>query len=258
MLTDDRVRVGSLRFDPVGEAGVVRHVVDALGRGVGGWIATPNVDILRRAAHDEGVRSLLGTADLVVADGAPVVWAARLSGRPLPERVAGSSLLWSLSSAIAGRAGRIYLLGGDPGVAELAGASLSRQAPGLIVAGTLSPPWGFENDPAQVEDIRDRLVDAAPDLVFVGLGCPKQERLIAELAPALPSTWWIGCGAAMAFAAGQLLRAPTWMQVSGLEWLHRMISEPRRLARRYLVDDAPYALRLLAATAAARVLPAPR
>ena len=233
---------------------MVRHVMGALQRGVGGWISTPNVDILRRAAYDEQVRALLGGADLVVADGAPVVWAARLSGQPLPERVAGSSLLWSLSTALAGHAGRIFLLGGAPGVPERAGAALSRYAPGLVVAGALSPPWGFETDRRLVEEIRARVVDAAPDLVFVGLGCPKQERLIAELAPALPSVWWVGCGAALDFAAGQLRRAPRWMQASGLEWLHRMMRDPRRLARRYLVDDAPYTLRLLAGTAAARML----
>jgi len=250
-----RVRVGTLDFDPLTEVDVVERVLDALTRGEGGWISTPNIDILRRSAEDGEVRRLVSAADLVVADGAPVVWAARLGGRPLPERVAGSALLWSLSAAAA-RAGRgIYLLGGEPGVADRAAARLSSHAPGLRVTGTYAPPWGFESDPAQIHAIRGRLLGADPAVVFVGLGCPKQERLIATLAPSLPRVWWIGCGAALAFAAGQLQRAPAWMQASGLEWVHRMAAEPRRLGRRYLVDDAPYALRLLAGSALARLGP---
>ncbi len=247
-----RVPVGTLALDPVTEDEVVARVFAALGRGEGGWISTPNVDILRRSAEDAEVRRLVGAADLVLADGAPVVWAARIGGRPLPERVAGSALLWSLSAAAA-RSGRgIYLLGGNPGVADRAAARLCHYAPDLRVTGTFAPPWGFESDPTQVDAIRERLVRADPDVVFVGLGCPKQERLIATLAPALPRVWWVGCGAALAFAAGELRRAPVWMQDSGLEWVHRMAAEPRRLVRRYLVDDAPYALRLLIDSALSR------
>jgi len=244
--------VGSLAFDAVTEDEVVARVLAALTRGDGGWISTPNVDILRRSAEDAEVRRLISAADIVVADGAPVVWAAKLCGQPLPERVAGSALLWSLSVAAAGCGRGVYLLGGAPGVADRAAARLRQHAPGLRVTGTFAPPWGFEFDPAQVDAIRDRLVSADPDIVFVGLGCPKQERLIAALTPDLPHAWWIGCGAALAFAAGELRRAPVWVQASGLEWVHRMAAEPRRLVRRYLVDDAPYALRLLARSALSR------
>lgn len=254
-LLASRVPVGTLAFDPITEGEVIARVLSALGRGDGGWISTPNVDILRRSAEDVEVRRLVGAADLVVADGAPVVWAARLGGRPLPERVAGSALLWSLSAAAADTGRSIFLLGGEPGVADRAAVRLSRHAPGLQVAGTFSPHWGFDSDPAQVNDIRQRLVGAAPDVIFVGLGCPKQERLIAALAPSLPRAWWIGCGAALAFAAGELQRAPAWMQASGLEWVHRMASEPRRLVKRYLVDDVPFAMRLLAGSALARPTP---
>jgi len=251
-MVSPRVRVGTLAFDPVTEHEVIERVLSALTRGDGGWISTPNIDILRRSAGDAELRRLVSAADIVVADGAPVVWAAKLSGRPLPERVAGSALLWSLSAAAA-RSGRgIYLLGGEPGVADRAAARLGLHAPGLRVMGTFAPPWGFESDPDQLDAIGERLATADPDVVFVGLGCPKQERLIATLAPSLPSVWWICCGAALAFAAGELKRAPVWMQASGLEWVHRMAAEPRRLFRRYLIDDAPYALRLLAASALSR------
>jgi N-acetylglucosaminyldiphosphoundecaprenol N-acetyl-beta-D-mannosaminyltransferase len=99
----------------------------------------------------------------------------------------------------------------------------------------------------------DQLLTANPDIVYVGLGFPKQERLIATLAPALPGAWFVACGAAIPFAAGSLPRAPAWMRQSGLEWLFRLISEPRRLARRYLFDDAPYAMRLLATCLLTRI-----
>lgn len=247
-----RVPVGALSFDPLTEREVVACVLTASDRSQGGWISTPNVDILRRSTLDPEARRLIGAADLVLADGAPVMWAAKLSGCPLPGRVTGSSLLWTLSAAAADTGRGIYLLGGEPGVAERAATRLAEYAPGLRVTGTFAPRWGFESDPDQIEDIRQRVVQAAPDLVFVGLGCPKQERLIETLSPSLPQAWWLGCGAALAFAAGELTRAPTWMQTCGLEWAHRVLCEPRRLARRYLIDDAPFALRLLASAALSR------
>lgn len=248
-LAPTRVQIGALAFDPVTEAETVAHVYAELERGRGGWITTPNIDILRRSAVDLEVRRLVGMADLVVADGAPVLWAAKLAGSPLPERVAGSALLWSLSRGAAQAGRSVYLLGGEVGVADRAAARLSEHAAGLEIAGTSCPPFGFEHDEVALRRVRDDLVSANPDVVFVGLGCPKQERLIAQLRPVLPDTWWIGCGAALAFAAGSVNRAPRWMQDSGLEWIHRLSQEPRRLARRYLVEDAPYAVRLLADSA---------
>ena len=127
------------------------------------------------------------TASLIVPDGMPLVWAARLRGCPLPERVAGGSLIFSLSEAAAPQGRSIYLIGGAPGVPERAGEELRRRYRGLRVAGAESPPLGFERDPLAIGAIRDRLTAAAPDIVYVGLGFPKQERLIAELAPACPA-----------------------------------------------------------------------
>ena len=103
--------------------------------------------------------------------------------------------------------------------------------------------------------MRAKLEAAAPDIVFVGLGFPKQEKLITALAPALPRSWFVACGAAIPFAAEALPRAPVWMQHSGLEWAFRLLSEPRRLARRYLIDDLPFAARLLASCALQRLRP---
>jgi N-acetylglucosaminyldiphosphoundecaprenol N-acetyl-beta-D-mannosaminyltransferase len=243
---DERIPLLSVDFNRVTEAEVVAHVMAALADGDGGRIVTPNADILRMATREPEAREHIDAATLVVADGTPLVWASRLSGHPLPERVAGASLLLSLSAALAERGGSVYLLGGAPGAAERAARSLRRRFPGLVIAGWHCPAYGFEAHPAQALEVRNRVIAARPDLVCVGLGFPKQERVIADLRPYLPASWFLGCGAAIGFAAGTLRRAPRWMQRAGLEWLWRLGSEPRRLARRYLVHDAPFAVRLLA------------
>jgi N-acetylglucosaminyldiphosphoundecaprenol N-acetyl-beta-D-mannosaminyltransferase len=249
----ERVEIGGLPIDALTEAQVVERVRAAWRDGRGGWIATPNVDHLRAATVDTRLGELIRSADLSVADGAPVVWAARLAGRPVPERVAGADLLWSMCAAAAEDGRTVYLLGGDTGVPERAAAVLRDRYPGLEVAGTCSPPFGFEKDPEELRRCRDGLLAARPDLVFVGLGFPKQELLIQRFADTLPSAWWLGCGAAIPVAAGDLARAPRWMRRTGLEWFFRLVSEPRRLFRRYVLHDFPFAVRLLAWAAATRV-----
>ena len=255
----DRVQLDGTGIDRITEAEVVAVVRNALAHGRGGRILTPNIDILRRAQRDDECRRHLADADLIVADGMPLVWASRLSGSPLPERVAGSSLIRTLSAGLALDDRSIFVLGGAPATddatpdgATRAADRLVAECPGLRLAGTSCPPFGFENDPATYGDVCAKVVDARPDLVFVGLGYPKQERVITRLRAELPHTWFLGCGAAVNFVAGDVERAPRWMQRTGLEWAHRLGTEPRRLASRYLRHDAPYALRLLAQAPAQR------
>jgi N-acetylglucosaminyldiphosphoundecaprenol N-acetyl-beta-D-mannosaminyltransferase len=240
-----RLDIRGLPLDPLTEDQVVDRVMDALLAGQGGWIATPNVDHVRRAIADPGLAALIHTADISVADGAPVVWATRLAGQPVPARVTGADLLWSLSAAAAEHGRSVYLLGGDTGVPERAAAALQAAHGYLKVVGTCSPPLGFEHDPEEMGKCREDLLATAPDIVFVGLGFPKQEQVIATFAALLPGTWWLGCGAALPFAAGNLKRAPHWMRRTGLEWLFRLLHEPRRLFRRYVLEDGPFAIRLL-------------
>ena len=247
-----RAQLAGLDFDPLTEAGTVDRIVAASERHEGGWVVTPNVNICRQAHRDPALRSLVMTASLIVPDGMPLVWAARLRGCPLPERVAGGSLIFSLSAAAAPQGRSVYLIGGAPGVPQRAGAELRRRYPGLRVAGAESPPLGFDEDPLAIGAIRDRLAAAAPDIVYVGLGFPKQERLIAQLTPVCPGAWFIGCGAAIGYAAGTLPRPPRWMRRAGLAWLFRLLNEPRRLFRRYMAD-VPFALTLLASAAASRL-----
>jgi N-acetylglucosaminyldiphosphoundecaprenol N-acetyl-beta-D-mannosaminyltransferase len=246
------VPVGTVSVMPMTEAEVADHVSTAWKHGEGGSILTVNVDILRSLSRNSELAALAEDAEIVVADGMPLVWAASLAGYSVPERVTGASLVTTLAQAAAGSARSVFLVGGEPGVPEAAGRALAERFPGLRIAGTDSPPIGFEQDPQQLSALVDRIAAARPDLVLVGLGFPKQERLIARLRPLLPSAWMLGCGAGIPFAAGQFRRAPAFLQRIGAEWAHRLLLEPRRLARRYLLHDLPFALLLLATAATGR------
>jgi N-acetylglucosaminyldiphosphoundecaprenol N-acetyl-beta-D-mannosaminyltransferase len=245
-----------LPIDRVSESETVERAMVGVRHGEGGWICPTNLDVLRQVVTSPELRSLVEDADLVVADGMPLLWASRLQGAALPERVAGSSLIHTLSHAAARHGASVFLLGGEPGVAERAAARLRADIAGLEVRGTLAPPVGFERDAARVAAIRSELRTARPDIVYVALGFPKQERLIRELRAELPGAWFVSVGASFAFVAGELERAPRWMQRTGLEWLHRLAQEPGRLAARYLVDGIPFLVWVLAASARRRAVPA--
>lgn len=224
---------------------LVAHVFDGLEAGRGGWIVTANLDFLRRYTRDPEIRALYDAADLRVADGMPLVWASRLQNDPVPERVPGSSLVWHLSERAARTGRSIYLLGGTEAVTRAAERTLTERYRALRIVGRSSPWVAPRPTPGEVEAIGRDVGAARPDLVFVGLGSPKQEFLIRALAPRLPTTWWMGVGISFSFVSGELSRAPLWVQRAGLEWVHRLAQEPRRLAYRYLVDDAPFGLELL-------------
>lgn len=240
------VRIGSVPLAQVTQTALVDHVFAELAHRNGGWLITANLDHLVRYERDPAVQQLYAGADLVVADGAPLIWAARLRGTPLPERVAGSDLVWGLARAAAEHGRSLYLLGGAPGSNQAAAEVFEARFPGLRIAGAESPEVSADPGREELDALRGRLLAAEPDLVFVALGSPKQERVIAALRASLPASWWLGVGISLSFAAGDVRRAPPWMRASGLEWLHRLAQEPRRLAGRYLADDLPYALRLLA------------
>ena len=237
-------------LDAVSESEALDILCARLDRRQGTWVITPNLDILRQYHARPDLRPLFhagqGGADLLLADGMPLVWASRLSAHAnhpaLPERVPGSGLVLSLARRAAEKGWSIYLLGGAPGAADRAAAVLQWRHSDLKIAGTSCPPQGFERDPEALAKIRLQLTAAKPDIVYVALGFPKQELLIQHLRPSLPNATFIGVGISLSFIAGEVKRAPRWVQRAGLEWMHRLAQEPRRLARRYLVDDAPFAL----------------
>jgi N-acetylglucosaminyldiphosphoundecaprenol N-acetyl-beta-D-mannosaminyltransferase len=234
-----------MRIAACNEPDLLDTLFAALGKQRGGWLITANLDFLRRFYKEPRMQVLYSQADLRVADGMPLVWAALLQGTPLPERIAGASLLRPLAARAALEGRSIYFLGGNGDTARGAATALTLQFPGLRVAGFSSPWLPAEPDDAAVEPTRQALTEARPDIVLVALGSPKQEWLISKLRRSLPACWFIGVGMSFSFTTGDMPRAPRWMQRSGLEWVHRLVSEPRRLGKRYLWHDAPFGIELL-------------
>jgi N-acetylglucosaminyldiphosphoundecaprenol N-acetyl-beta-D-mannosaminyltransferase len=218
----------------------VDYLVSCSRESIGGWVVTPNLDILRRYTKSISFRNLLASSTLNVPDGVPLVWASRVKGLPLPERVNGTDLMVDLCEAAAKSGQSVFFLGGNPGSAEMAAAVLERNFHDLEVAGCHCPDFGFENEIENIEEIAEIIATANPDFVFVGLGSPKQDVLINMLRLKLPNVWWLGVGISFSFIGGELSRAPNWAKKSGLEWLYRLVSEPKRLFKRYLVQGVPF------------------
>jgi N-acetylglucosaminyldiphosphoundecaprenol N-acetyl-beta-D-mannosaminyltransferase len=242
-------------FDVAVDCVVETDVIDlVLGNGDGGSIYSVNLDILRQAVRSPEIASLLREGSVRIPDGMPIYWASRLAGQPVAGRVPGSTLVSNLSIAAADAGQSVYLLGGNPGTAEKAAAALTRAAPSLDVVGIRCPPVGFERDAGYLDELVDEIRSTAPAIIYVALGFPKQERLIRVLQDRYPTAWYVSCGITFSFLAGEVRRAPTWVQHIGLEWLHRFAQEPRRLFRRYFVEDLPFAFRLFAWSLAQRRL----
>ena len=247
-----RVALLGFEVDCVTQQQTLDHIAANIRAGQGGWVLTPNLDILRRVTSEPQTRALVEGTTLRTADGMPLIWASKLKGTPLPQRVTGSDLIFTLTQRAASEGFRVYLLGGDPGVGDEAAAKLREKFAGLIIAGVESPPFGFDKDDAYMNAMRERVVAAKPDIVYVAVGFPKQERVIAYLRPHLSKTWFLGIGISFSFVTGHVQRAPQLVQKLGLEWVHRMAQEPGRLAKRYLVHGIPFAVKLLALSALRR------
>jgi N-acetylglucosaminyldiphosphoundecaprenol N-acetyl-beta-D-mannosaminyltransferase len=249
-----RMRLMGVPMGVVTEAYAVQTIIDAAETCRGHWTITANLDHLRRYHRDPLAKGLIDDADLVVADGMPLIWASRLAGEPLPERVSGSSMIWSICEAAGARRQSVFLLGGDPGVAERAASIFRDRYPDLEIAGTAYPQMGFENDEQEIDRIQRQVTEAAPQIVLVALGFPKQDLLIRMLRSSLPGASFLGVGISLSYVTGDLSRAPTWICRLGLEWAYRLLQEPTgRLARRYLMDGLPFALRLMTSAAWHRV-----
>lgn len=201
------------------------------------YVVTPNVDHAVLLQENEALRAAYADADLVLADGHPLVWASRWLRQPLPERVPGSDLVPRLfDGAPADRPLRVFLLGAAPGVAMRAAENMRRRWPQVETVGVYSPPLGFEKCECESNMILGRILLARPDVLVVGLGAPKQEIWVHQHRDRIHAKVALCVGATIDFLAGEKRRAPRWMQRTGIEWLHRMLSEPRRLVRRYAKD----------------------
>ncbi|MFK7768529.1 MAG: WecB/TagA/CpsF family glycosyltransferase [Mariniblastus sp.] len=201
------------------------------------YVVTPNVDHAVQLQENEGLCKSYEEAHLILADGHPIVWASRLLRQPLPERVAGSELVPALFDSCEKKGDlKVFLLGAMPGVGAIAAANMKKQWPNVETVGVYSPPFGFENDPDECNFVLGRIALCNPDVVIVGLGAPKQEIWVNKHYKQMNAKAALCVGATIDFLAGEQKRAPVWMQKSGIEWLHRMCSQPKRLVKRYAKD----------------------
>lgn len=199
------------------------------------YVVTPNLDHVVQLQQCELLRSAYAGAAMVLADGWPLVAASRIFGDPLPERVAGSDVIPAIFELACAkrRPCTVFLLGAAPGVADLAAQKIHERWPAVHVVGTHSPPPGFENDPQCLRQIFHQVAACRPDLLVAAFGAPRQELFLHQHCSKLPVGVAIAAGATIDFLAGEQRRAPGWMRKVHLEWSHRLITNPRRLSKRY-------------------------
>lgn len=201
------------------------------------YVVTPNVDHIVRIEKDPYFREIYEHADLVLVDGKPLLWFARWFHTPIKEKLSGSDLLPRVCGLAAEKGYRLFFLGAASGVADAAANNIRKIYPDIQITGTYSPELGFETDEMEVTHIDKLIQQVKPDILILALGTPKQEYYIYKNRNELGVPVSLCLGASLDFAAGNIKRAPRWMQNCGLEWLYRLCKEPKRLFRRYLVDD---------------------
>lgn len=201
------------------------------------YVVTPNVDHIVRLEKDEELQKVYKNASLILTDGKPLIWISKWYKTPIKEKISGSDLFPKVCELAANKNYTMYLLGAAEGVADTAAKNLMKKYPGLNVVGTYFPPFGFEKNEQEMIKIKTQIQEVHPDILIVGLGCPKQEKFMYYHCKELGVPISFGLGASIDFEAGNIKRAPKWMSNHGLEWLYRFSKEPKRLFKRYFVDD---------------------
>lgn len=201
------------------------------------YVVTPNVDHIVRLEQGGEFLEAYRDADLVLTDGKPLVWISKWYGTPIKEKISGSDLFPRLCELAARKGYTMFFLGAAEGVAARAADNLMLKYPGLQVVGTYSPPYGFEKDEQETKKIKEMITEKKPHILIVGLGTPKQELFIKHHGEELGVPLSLGLGASLDFEAGNVKRAPKWMSDHGLEWFYRVIQEPKRMFKRYFIDD---------------------
>ena len=201
------------------------------------YVVAINVDVVMKMEKDEYLKKITDEADLTLVDGKPLVWIAKWHKHPVKEKISGSDLVPELCKVAAKRGYGIFIIGGAEGVADKAKENLESRLKNIRIVGTYSPPFGFEKSEKELNKINTMISGVHPDLVVACFGCPKQETWIYVNYHKYDGTVSICAGATVDFLAGTVSRAPKWMRDHGLEWVYRLFQEPKRLFKRYLVDD---------------------
>lgn len=201
------------------------------------YVVTPNVDHIVQLEKDHELQEVYKNADLILTDGKPLIWISNYYKTPIKEKVSGSDLFPLLCEIAEKRGYKMFFLGAAEGVAAQAAINLKKRYNNLEVSGIYSPPYGFEKNEAEVNKIIEMVRKSDADILIVGLGAPKQEKFIFKYHDKLKVPISLGLGASLDFEAGNVKRAPKWMQKTGFEWLFRITQDPKRMFKRYVIDD---------------------
>jgi N-acetylglucosaminyldiphosphoundecaprenol N-acetyl-beta-D-mannosaminyltransferase len=227
------VEIDKYSLDEVLER-IINHV---LAGGSPEYVVTPNAMHILSLQKDAQFREIYRQAFLVVPDGVSLLWSAQFLNTPMNGRVNGTDLFEKICAVAAEKGLKVFLLGGRPGAAEMAKGTLESRYQGLKIVGTHCPPYNFESQSEELDLINTKIKATHPDLLFVGLGAPKQEKWIAANYQQLAVPISVGIGVSFELVANMVQRAPVWMQKTGLEWLFRLIVEPHRLWKRYIIGN---------------------
>jgi len=245
-----RVNILGCPFDAISFSDAVEHIREAVKTGSRLQVVPGSIDSVVKARQDRSFAELLWSAELIVADGVPIVWSASLLGIPIRGRVSGTELVWNCAAVSADTGCKVALIGAAPGVASRAAQKMMQRYPSAVVEAVLTPfPLGR---PESLE-VAAQIKTLGAAIVLVALGAPKQERWVREYLDACGSTVGIGVGSAFDIISGDKPRAPGCIQAAGMEWFYRMLLEPGRLGRRYLIEDTPFLFHLARAVMRAKL-----
>jgi len=233
----DMVRILNITVNNLGMNEALLKIENLVRFGMNCYVLTPNVDHIVRLETDIEFREIYEHASLILPDGKPLIWISKIYGTQLKEKISGSDLFPRVCELAADKSFSVFFLGAAEGVAAKAAANLQKKYPRLVIAGTYSPLPGFESDPVELENIFTHVKQAKADILILGLGCPKQEKFFYKYKEFLNVPLALHFGASFDFEAGIIKRAPRWMSNYGLEWLFRFFQEPKRLFKRYFIDD---------------------
>jgi N-acetylglucosaminyldiphosphoundecaprenol N-acetyl-beta-D-mannosaminyltransferase len=219
-----------------------------------GYVSVTGMHGVMEARRDDGFRKILNGSLLVTPDGMPTVWVGRMQGHSMMSRVYGPELMLQVCRSSVHAGLRHFFYGGNPGVAEELKNELISRFPGLQVVGTYTPPFRKLNQ-AEEQELTRLVSDSRPDIIWVGLSTPKQERFMAEYVSRLHTTLLVGVGAAFDIHTGRTTDAPEWIKVAGLQWFHRLLQEPRRLWKRYLLNIPRFLILIALQQAGVRSFP---
>lgn len=233
----NRMRFMNTYVDNVTEAEAIEHIEYCINNKKIGHVITPNVDQIVRIEKDTYFKKICDNAELLLVDGHPLIWISKWYKKPIKEKICGSDLVPHLCELASKKGYRVFLLGAADGVALKAADNLRKEYPNIQIAGVYSPPLGFDKNKAEIEHINNMLKASNVDLLFVGMGVPKQDIFIYENMNKYKIPMSFSIGATIDFIAGKQKRAPRWMTDHGIEWMYRLFSDPKRMFKRYVIDD---------------------